>query len=168
MNKRQSMGFLLMGALCAAPAFSVDESYPAIEDVLAGHRQTTVSMNDLDVEVRQYLAANTKIKNPGVIKIDINEDGIQDVVLLAKEKKTSKLHLHVFLCAQTCEKHSSFDLGEFYGLQYLSPIKPRSLSTGDKLNTTNLAVLVTYYGKGSVMYYWEKSAQRIKSMGIAD
>jgi len=162
------MGFLLMGALCAAPAYSVDESYLAIEDVLANYRQTTVSMNDLDVEVRQYLAANTKIMNPGVIKIDINEDGIQDVVLLAKEKNTSKLHLHFFLCAQTCEKYSSFDLGEFYGLQYLSPIKPRSPNTGDKLNTTSLAVLATYHGKGSVMYYWEKSAQRIKSMGIAD
>ncbi len=168
MNKRQRAGFLLMGALYAAPAFSVDESYQAIEDVLAGYRQTTVSMNDLDVEVRQYLAANTKIKNPGVIKIDINEDGIQDVVLLAKERQTSKLHLNFFLCTQACEKHSSFDLGELYGLQYLSPIKPRSQNSGDKLNTTNLAVLVTYYGKGSVMYYWDKSTKRIKSMGIAD
>jgi hypothetical protein len=168
MSQRQMTGLILVGTLCAAPVFSADERHQAIEDVLANYRQTTVSMSDLDVEVRQYLAANTKIKNPGFIRIDINEDGLQDVVLLVKEKKTSKLSLNFFLCAQACKKHFSFDLGEFYGLQYLSPIKPRSLNTGDKLNTTNLAVLVTYYGKGSVMYYWDKSTQRIKSMGIAD
>jgi hypothetical protein len=168
MNQRQMISFILLGALYAAPIFSAEDRYPALEDVLAGYRQTTVSMSDLDVEARQYLTANTKIKNPGFIKIDINEDGTQDVVLLVKEKKTSKLRLNFFLCAQVCERHSSFDLGEFYGLQYLSPIKPRSLNMGDKLNTNNPAVLVTYYGKGSVMYYWDKSTQRIKSMGIAD
>jgi hypothetical protein len=168
MNQRQMISFILMGALYAAPIFSAEDRYPVLEDVLAGYRQTTVNMSDLDVEAQQYLTANTKIKNPGFIIIDINEDGTQDVALLVKEKNTSKLHLNFFLCAQACEKHSSFDLGEFYGLQYLGPIKPRSLSTEDKLNTTNLAVLVTYYGKGSVMYYWDKSTQRIKSVGIAD
>lgn len=168
MNQQQIIILMLVGTLCATPVFSADGQHPAIEDVLAGYRQTIVSINDLDVEVRQYLIANTKIKNPGFIKLDLNEDGTQDVVLLTKEKKTSKLRLNFFLCTQICEKHSSFDLGEFYGLQYISPIKPRSLKSGDALSTTSLAVLVTYYGKGSVMYYWDKSTKRIKSMGIAD
>jgi len=144
--------------------------------VIDAYSKKLVVTKDLDEEVREYLKGKPELTNPGVVRLDINGDGVEDVALLTKEKKSEELWLRIFLCTSNCQESTPRQLGHFDGIQYIGLIKAGSIvSQAGSLPGANVskrlknpAVAITYSGKGKVVYYWEESEQKVKSIQASD
>src|SRR5688500_8839722 len=118
---------LLSAFWCAAGAASasMERRGKDVSDVLQQHEGKIVVLRDLDSEVVEHLrTTGGNEATPGTVVADFNGDGIKDIALLTKEPDGTHLALRVFLCKSECRQVSRVALGEFEGLQYLTPIQP--------------------------------------------
>jgi hypothetical protein len=140
-----------------------------LDDVVRSFSDKLVTDASLDLEVNAYRKQLSITTHPGIVKLDMNRDGNQDVALLLKDDKTDRLVLKIFFCRKACAEEVSIDLGRFFGIQYLT-LFPQGVTRNkaQTLNSRHPAIVVTYFGKGQVLYFWEPAEQAIKSLPIAE
>lgn len=166
----------LLLAIGIANAGACADELPSAQAVIDAYSKNLVVTKDLDEEVQEYLKGKPELINPGVVRLDINGDGIEDVALLTKKKKSKELWLRIFLCTNICRESTLRQLGHFDGIQYIGLIQAGSIVSqagslpGAKVSKRlkNPAVAITYSGKGRVVYYWEESEQKVKSIQASD
>ena len=152
--------------------------YSSITTILNHYKNEIVTIKDLDAEVKEAFLNVEQRRNPGIVIADFDGDGKEDVALLTKEQKSNALTLRFFLCKKRCKGVKSIDLGVFYGIQLITPIKKGEVVEPTKslpappgikpVRLSNTAVHFGVYGKTSIAYFWEKEKQDFVSIATSD
>jgi len=139
------------------------------DDVLANYKGKIVVLEDLDQDAKAFLINAEESHNPGVVRADLNGDGVEDIALLYNDGL--KLMLQIYLCAKSCRVIETINVGSFYGIQYIVPVdKGKIIESVDRsrIKLDNTAISFVNYGKASAVYYWTKKLNGFASIATGD
>jgi hypothetical protein len=151
----------------------------AITSTLDSNRDKLIGLDDLLVDAQEYVTSKLQRANPGVVIADFNGDGMNDVAMLTKGPKNKGVTLQLNLCTNSeCHPERSENLGVFYGIHFISPVRPgsvvRSLASSRcpsgncSIKIPNFGVKMSYFGKASITYYWDKRSNTFIDIPTSD
>jgi hypothetical protein len=164
--------------VAGAASSSEDATGKDASDVLRKYDGKIVSLRDLDKEVVEHLGNAGGNESPGAVVADFNGDGITDIAVLTKEPDGTRLALRVFLCRPECKQVTRVALGEFNGLQYLTPLPAgTAVKTAESLAKSarnesqtlrHAGIKYWVFGKAHVVYFWNRRAGTLVSVTTGD
>lgn len=172
---------LALLALAAVPSSSSETAKNSLADVLKlfpGYH--VVTLNECDPGMRSSLSQNYPKANPSVVHADFDGDGSPDYALLLKNDATRVTKFVILLCpvAQSCKKVNDIDESQMSGIVYLRPVahgtkvsETDAVDTGAPAKRVTLratAVELNYFGKASVVLYWDGAQKKIEEIATAD
>jgi hypothetical protein len=146
-----------------------------VDEVLATYAKTLVRTDNLNEEVKTFLAGKPELAQPGYVKLDLDGDGNIDIVLLTRDLKRDEVLIRVFICSGACRQEKVEVVGA-NGDVFLQQIASgtviqESESTSGKAQAHRLgrgAVKVLNFGKAEIVYYWDPIRKVIKSVTTGD
>jgi len=153
-------------------AFAGSITFQSITSIIKHYKTQIITTGDLDEDAREYFVSGGKKGNPGIVKLDFNGDGIQDLAIL------TKYSLKIFTCTKQCTELKNISYGGFYGIQSIILVKKGQVieeagSIADergpiKIKLVNDAIMLCIYGKASVVFYWDPRKKRVESITTSD
>lgn len=153
-------------------------SLPEVLRLFPGYR--AVSLKEFDPDTRNYLLENYPKVDPSVVRADFDGDGSPDFGLLLKNDATHVARVVILLCPAraSCKAVYDLDVSQMSGIVYLRPIPPGAPvppadddDASSSIKQTKLktaAVELNYFGKASVVLYWNQAHKKIEEIDTSD
>lgn len=139
-----------------------------------------VTLKECDPGMRTFVSQNYPKSNPSVVHADFDGDRIPDYALLLKNDATRVTKFVILLCpaAAPCKKVYDIDESQTSGIVYLRPVargtkvsETDAVDTGAPAKRVTLratAVELNYFGKASVVLYWDGAQKKIAEIATGD
>jgi len=139
-----------------------------------------LSLNDLDLQTRDYFRSKYPNENNSIIKSDFNGDGYKDYAILLRKNNSKKTKLIILFCSAVspCKKFYALDVTNFYDIVYLRSVKSGNLiSQTEAIDINNSSspvrlkhdgIQLTYFGKAEIVIYWNEKLKKIETTQTAD
>ena len=141
-----------------------------------GYHMRTLAERDSDT--RAFILAHFPRRNPSVVHADFDRDGHLDYAVLLKDKKSETAKLVMLLCSGNTQCKSVHEVGltSVSGAVYIRPVPIGSrVSQIDAIDTTDQplklsspGIELTYNGKATVVYYWNRKHKKVEAIQTAD
>jgi hypothetical protein len=143
-----------------------------------GYHMLTLAERDSDT--RAFILAHFPKRNPSVVHADFDRDGHLDYAVLLKDKKSETAKLVIFLCSGNTQCKSVHEVGltSVSGAVYLRPVpigsrvsQTDAIDIKDQRSPVKLSspgIELTYFGKATVVYYWNRKHKKIEAVQTAD
>ena len=153
-------------------------SLPEILRLFPGYH--VASLKEFDPDTRNYLLENYPKVDPSVVRADFDGDGSPDFGLLLKNDATHVARVVILLCPAraSCKAVYDLDVSQMSGIVYLRPIPPGAPvppadddDASSSIKQTKLktaAVELNYFGKASVVLYWNQAHKKIEEIDTSD
>lgn len=133
-----------------------------------------------DVEARTFILAHFPKHNPSVVHADFDGDGRLDLAVLLRDNKSGIVKFVILLCPQMgdCKKAHDEEITSYDGGGYIRPIpagqrgsQTEAVESKDDFSPARLrsiGIEVTYFGQGKVVYYWNATHKKFKTIQTED
>ena len=157
------------------------EARPAMDKILEhfpGYHVVTVAERNYDS--REFIRRHFPKENPSIVQADFDGDGHLDYAILLRNDNTRTAKVVMLLCSEGAECRDAYDVevSTNYIEVYLRPAPiGKRVSQTDAIDTNDhsgpvklhpVGVEVNYYGKATVVYYWDKKAKKMKAIETED
>jgi len=170
--------------VCCVAALGVGGQTSDIDKILSlfpGYH--LLALSERTAETKAFIHQHLPKDNPSVVHADFDGDGHPDYAVLLRSNKSGATKLVVLLCSADQNCKSVFDRevttsSSSPGELYLRPVPPgsvvsqtdaidtKSYPAPERLNSTGIEV--NYFGKATVVYYWNRKHKKIEAVQTED
>lgn len=102
------------------------EDYKSVAAVVDHYKDQIVDVKYLDEDAREYFFINSdRQKTPGIVKADLNGDGVEDIAILVRDGLRE--YLRIYVCKSQCIQKVFIEVGYVDGSIFIVPIKKNTV-----------------------------------------
>jgi hypothetical protein len=133
--------------------------------------------SELDKETLQHYQANYGGNQAGIVKTDIDGNGVQDIAVLLKTDGSSSTKFVILLCDASSLCNVTYELDTSPHQQiYITRVKAGTLISQTEAIDTAIpsvklvhdGIRLTYFEKAEIVFFWDDKLQKINSIQTAD